>query len=111
MSGIPRRRTIARQSPEQLEATRYARQVAETLREHAQRHLDAAARSESIEDADTRERNAAQLRFVASVTLGGQIALGETWISASSRMLAAYDATDMEAVHASRSSRRTAPDA
>ena len=82
--------------------------VAEKLRGRA-RQLDRAAdRADTLDAEDTRRRNAAQVRFVAAMveTRITPINVGEAWDNAAARMIEAYDAVDMEAVHASRSSRR-----
>lgn len=64
-------------------------------------------RAFTVEEAETRAREAAQVRFVAQlVTHGRHRDTGEMWITAASRMIIAHDLADQEAVYAERAERR-----
>jgi len=62
----------------------------------ARLHIQASATAYTVEDEDTRRRNASQLRFVAALTAAGpgMAAMGESWLSASGTMLTAYADAD-----------------
>jgi hypothetical protein len=73
----------------------------------------AAARAYTLADEDQRRYDARQLRMVAVLVAafrpkGAMTDRGfaDLWLSAGRKMLAYYDAADMDAVHASRASRR-----
>lgn len=62
----------------------------------ARLHIQASDTAYTLEDEDTRRRNASQLRFVAALTAAGpgMDQMAEAWLSASGTMLSAYAETD-----------------
>jgi hypothetical protein len=82
------------------------------LHELAKEWMQAATRADTLDTEDTRNRGAAQLRFVAVLTASGPgfVPLGSAWLAAGRRMLDTIDAADMDAVHESRSRRRGSRD-
>jgi hypothetical protein len=86
--------------------------LVEALHELANDYAWAAQRAVTLDDEDTRRREAAQVRFVSILTASrtGYAPIGEAWLIAGRRMLDVHDAADMDAVHESRSRRRTSRD-
>lgn len=80
------------------------------LRTLADGFADAAARADNDDDVLIRRRAAQQIRFVAIAAqqpnVIGWTEHGADWLKAGRATLAGYDAADMDAVHASRSTRR-----